>query len=1005
MTDVQAYPSPGEQLHGFTLKRCKYVPELQLTALQFEHDKTGADYLHIAREDSNNVFSISFKTNPPDATGVPHILEHTTLCGSQRYPVRDPFFKMLPRTLSNFMNAFTSSDHTTYPFATANSQDYKNLMSVYLDCTLNPLLQKHDYEQEGWRLGPQDPAAPPGDDKSKLIFKGVVYNEMKGQMSDAGYLYYIKFNEHLFPAINNSGGDPQKMTDLTYEQLKNYHARHYHPSNSKILTYGDMPLASHLEYIGNKLNSFDRIAPHNQIMTPERIDRPINITVQGPVDPMSPLNAQHKTSVTWLMGSTSDTLENFSLSLMTSLLTDGYGSPMYRNLIEAGLGTEWSPNTGYDGSSDVAIFSLGLNGVKRDKVDHVHQVIRDTLNQVRQRGFEQHKIQGLLHQMELGLKHKTANFGMSVMQRLIPGWFNGVDVFRSLDWQRTVDAFKAECAKGDYLESLLEKYLLSDRTMTFTMEPSTTHADELVEEESQRLAAKIQEASTKHGGLEQATKYLNAVETEMITLQNQEQDLSCLPTVHVKDIPVRKAQASTISTSVEGVPVRLLEAPTNGLTYFRAVSVFENLPVHLRTFVPLFCDALMRIGTTSKSMEEIEDLIKLKTGGISFGYYSASSPSDTTACNEGLSMSGFALDGNVAHMFEIMSLIICETDFDGPKAQSLVAELLQSAAAGVVDTIASSGHSFARRYAEAGLTVHGRYGEQTGGITQAANIATLVAHPELSTGIASELIKALKAIQSNALGNLSNMRVALTCGHEQSQTNLTALSYFLGFTFDKLGGLKSTALRLPLRDWTSGLTRGSKTFFELPYQVSYSGLALPTVPYTDPSSPTLAILAKLLTNKYLHREIREKGGAYSGGAYSRALDGVFGFYAYRDPNPENTLRVIDSVPQWTLDHRFETRDLDEAKLSVFQSIDAPRAVSQEGVTEFLSGVTPAMEQTRREALLNVSLQQIKDVTQKFLVDGIASGNVAMLGQKKAFVKESDGWSVERLGLGDAPSVS
>lgn len=230
VTELSQFPKPGEKLHGFTLVRSKHVPELELTALHLQHDKTGADYLHIARDDSNNVFSIGFKTNPPDDTGVPHILEHTTLCGSNKYPIRDPFFKMLPRTLSNFMNAFTASDHTFYPFATTNAQDFKNLMSVYLDATLHPLLKQSDFTQEGWRIGPENPLAEDEASK-KLVFKGVVYNEMKGQMSDAGYLYYIRFHDHIFPDINNSGGDPQKITDLTYEQLQKFHAEHYHPSS------------------------------------------------------------------------------------------------------------------------------------------------------------------------------------------------------------------------------------------------------------------------------------------------------------------------------------------------------------------------------------------------------------------------------------------------------------------------------------------------------------------------------------------------------------------------------------------------------------------------------------------------------------------------------------------------------------------------------------------------------------------------------------------------------
>ncbi|KAI4716863.1 hypothetical protein E4T48_06905 [Aureobasidium sp. EXF-10727] len=989
VTDLSNYPKPGDQLHGFTLKRAKHVPELELTALQFTHERTGADYLHIARDDQNNVFSIGFKTNPPDATGVPHILEHTTLCGSQKFPVRDPFFKMLPRSLSNFMNAFTSSDHTTYPFATTNAQDFKNLMAVYLDATLHPLLQEHDFTQEGWRLGPENPQAenPSSDD---IIFKGVVYNEMKGQMSDSQYLYYIRFHENLFPAINNSGGDPQKMTDLTYQQLKKFHADHYHPSNAKVLTYGNLPLADHLESIGKELESFSPISIDSDIKVPESLDNgPRSITVKGPLDPLNPADSQFKTSVTWLMGDTSNVLENFSLSIVSSLLMDGYGSPLYRNLIEAGLGPDFSPNTGFDGSGKRGVFSVGLNGVKQDNVPKVKEAVMETLRQVRGKGFDQSKIDGILHQLELSLKHKTANFGMSIIQRLKPGWFNGVDVFDALAWQQTVDTFKAECAKGGYLEGLLEKYLLNDSTLTFTMEPSATYGEDLLAEEAQRLASKKAEAEKIYGSKQEAYDQLKKRELELVEQQMQEQDLSCLPSVHVKDIPRTKPITETRQDSLNNVKVQWREAPTNGLTYFRALSIFKDLPTELRTFVPLFCDALMRIGTKTKSMEEIEDLIKLKTGGVSFGYHACTSPTNTKVCEEGLSLSGFALDQNVPAMYDLIRTIILETDFDGPKAKASLRELVQSAASGGVDTIAESGHAYARRVAEAGISPHGSLLEQTGGISQIKHMVSLASLSE----IGDDIIQPLKIIQQLIAANVSNMRVAITCGTESTSINEAALEGFLKNTF-------SSSSELSRQSQTSQtLTRTAKSFFPLPYQVYYSGLALPTVPYTDASGAPLAVLAQLLTHKHLHREIRERGGAYGGGAYSRALDGVFGFYSYRDPNPENTIKVLDNVGKWAVERKWSDRDLEDAKLSVFQALDAPRSVSEEGMTRFVSGVTPDMEQTRRQQLLDVTQEQVRDAAERFLVNGMSNSSMAVLGARKSFVDEAQGWKVQEIGLG------
>ncbi|KAK0109599.1 Mitochondrial presequence protease [Cadophora gregata] len=996
VTELARYPKPGDKLHGFTLVRAKHVPELELTALHLQHDKTGADYLHVAREDKNNVFSIGFKTNPPDDTGVPHILEHTTLCGSEKYPIRDPFFKMLPRTLSNFMNAFTASDHTFYPFSTTNKQDFKNLMSVYLDATLHPLLKQSDFTQEGWRIGPENPQAVQSADgveseESKLVFKGVVYNEMKGQMSDAGYLYYIRFQDHIFPAINNSGGDPQKITDLTYEQLKKFHAEHYHPSNAKVFTYGDMPLADHLVEVNAQLNAFERIQGDFEIRRPIDLSGgPQNVTVVGPVDPMVDKDMQYKTSTSWLMGDATNILEQFSLGVMSALLMDGYGSPLYRNLIEAGLGTDWSPNSGFDSSGRIGIFSVGLTGVKEADIPKVKEAIQKTFKEAHATGFEKSKIDGYLHQLEISLKHKTANFGMGLMQRIKPQWFEGVDPFESLAWNDTVSAFETELAKGGYLEGLMEKYLLNDNTLTFTMTPSTTYGEELAAEEAARLAGKIAEVTAKAGSEAKARAQLEKREAELLVEQGKSntEDLSCLPTVYVKDIPRQKETVEVRDSNVGNLSVQWREAPTNGLTYFRAVNMFENIPIELRSLIPLFTDCIMRLGTKNKTMEQLEDLIKLKTGGISASYFTTPSPLDFTSSSEGMSFAGTVLDRNVPDMFNLLTDLVLYTDFDSGEAQSRIRQLLQSAADGAVNNIASSGHVYARRFAEAGLTYSLRTKEEVSGLSQIKLVTSLASRPE-SEGLA-DVIEKLKAIQKLAFSRSGTFRAAITCGSESVSANEAALEQFSwSLQWPNVPDLK------PLRpDWS----RNKKTFFPLPYQVYYGALALPTESYVSPASAPLQILSQLLTHKHLHHEIREKGGAYGGGAYSRGLDGVFGFYSYRDPNPQNTMSIMRNAGRWAVDKQWSDRDLEEAKLSVFQSVDAPQAVSDEGMARFLSGVSDEMLQERRERLLDVTKKQVREVAQKYLIDlpEQGEGRMAFLGEKKQWVDGT--WETRDMGI-------
>lgn len=906
---------------------------------------------------------------------------------------------MLPRSLANFMNAFTSADYTAYPFATTNRKDFSNLMSVYLDATLHPLLNESDFAQEGWRIGPENPlaaanGATDGSD-SKLVFKGVVYNEMKGQMSDASYLFSTRFQDHIFPDINNSGGDPRKMTNLVYQDLKDFHARHYHPSNAKIFTYGDIPLADHLTEVNQQLDHFEKIRVDNHIKTPISLqDGPLNFKVAGPVDPLVAKDVQHKTSTSWLMGDTANLLESFSVSIMASLLLDGCGSPLYRNLIEAGLGVDWSPNTGYDNTGKTGIFSVGLSGVKKEDVPKVREAVRSTLLEIYRKGFDKGKIDGILHQLELTLKHKTANFGMGLMQMLQPGWFNGVDPINALAWDETITAFKHAFAEDGYLEGLLNRYLLNDNTLNFTMEPLESYGENLAAEETERLARKISQVSVQVGGELEARKHLTARELELTEAQDRarSQDLSCLPTVYIKDIPREMVNKQVRDSLLGDTRVQWREADTNGLTYFRAINTFKGLPSELRMLIPLFNDAIMRLGTKQKSVGEIEDLVKLKTGGIRVSYRAATSPTDLKRATEGLLFTGSALDKNIPEMYELLRMILQETDFDGVDARSRIHTLLQSDASGALDAIANSGNSYARRYAETNLTPQGLLNEQSSGLTHIHYYTTL-ARRSPSEGM-DDIISKLKAIQQFAISNSASLRTALTCGREATSSNEAALQTFLSSL------PSSNSIPTSPADLSPDIF-SSKTFIPVPYQVYYSALVLPTVPYVHPDSAPLQILSQLLTHKHLHHEIREKGGAYGGGANAHGVGGTFGFYSYRDPNPENTLKIMQHAGRWAHMKAWSNQDIEEAKISVFQGLDAPESVSEEGMVRFLGGIDPEMEQRKREQLLDVQIRDIQRVAQKYLVDGLGKATVAVLGERKEWIDEREGWHVKNIQIIEA----
>ena len=898
------------------------------------------------------------------------------------------------------MNAFTASDHTTYPFATTNQQDFSNLLSVYLDATLHPLLKESDFRQEGWRLGPEDPrAAEPVEGQPEkqlsledIVFKGVVYNEMKGQISDANYLYYIRFKESIFPSLNNSGGDPEYITDLTHKQLTDFSKRNYHPSNSKILTYGDMPLAEHLQQIGGVLDGFQKGQADTDIKKPLDLSKgPLNVTVPGPIDTFAGEDKQHKTSTSWYMGDTTDIVETFSVGIVSSLLLDGYGSPMYRALVESGLGSSFTPNTGLDPSGRTPIFSVGLNGVTEANAATIKDVIQNALRESVSAGFSEEKVQGFLHQLELALRHKTANFGIGVMEKTISTWLNGSNPMKELAWNDVIDEFKARYAQPRYLESLVEKYLINDQCMTFTMVGTPTFSKELDDKEVVRKDTKLAQLIEQHGSVEKAIAKLGDEELELLKIQEDAHnaDLSCLPSLRVKDISREKERKPVRESKVDGTDVVWREAPTNGLTYFQALNDFVDLPNDLRLLMPLFNDCVMRLGTANRSMEQWEDLIKLKTGGISTSSFLVSSPTHLNQFKEGMQFSGFAIDENIPEMLEMLSVLVQETDFASPAAPAMIQELLRMTTNGALDAIAGTGHRFAVNAAAASLSPSLWVQEQQSGLDQLQATANLLRDAESSPERLQELIEKLRLIQSFAISS-SNLRVRMVCEPESASRNESTLQKWIS----GLPKTQSPASSLS----TSAFKSASKAFYDMPYKVYYSGQAAQTVPFVDPSSASLSVLSQLLTHNYLHPEIREKGGAYGAGASSGPLKGLFTFMSYRDPNPLNSMKVFSNSGIFARDRAWSEREIEEAKLGIFQGLDAPVSVDDEGARYFMSGVTHEMDQRWREQILDVTAKDVNAAADNFLVNA-SRKTTCVLGEKKDWTESE--WEVRKLSMDPA----
>ncbi|KAL4657639.1 presequence protease, mitochondrial-like [Arapaima gigas] len=968
---------PGQRIHGFTVQQVSPVPDLFLTAIQLTHDNTGAQYLHVARDDPNNLFSVQFRTTPMDSTGVPHILEHTVLCGSLKFPCRDPFFKMLNRSLSTFMNAFTASDYTMYPFSTQNAKDFQNLLSVYLDAVFFPCLRELDFWQEGWRLeheNPNDPSSP-------LVFKGVVFNEMKGAFAQNESLYAQHLQNKLFPDHTYSvvsGGEPLTIPDLTLEQLKQFHATHYHPSNARFFTYGDLPLESHLKQIHEEaLCKFDWIEPNTAVPSQRRWDRPREYHITCGSDPLSPEPSKQNTlCVSYLLGDITDSFEAFTLSLLSSLMVNGPNSPLYKALIEPKIGTDFSSVVGYDGSTKEASFSIGLQGIAEEDMETVKHIIFQTIDEIIATGFEEQRIEALLHKIEVQMKHQSTSFGLSLAFHIAPCWNHDGDPVQLLKISDNVAKFK-QCLKNNprYLQEKVQQYF-KDNThrLTLSMNPDEAYVEKQAKAEQEKLQQKMQSLSDSD------RKEIYNKGLQLLSIQSMPQDTSCLPALKVSDIeptlaptPLEMGRAGTY------VPVQLCPQPTNGMVYFHAMCSLQSLPDDLKVYVPLFCNVITKLGCGSLDYRQQSQQMELKTGGMEVSPQVITDSANLDVYEQGILLISSCLERNMPDMFHLWSEIFNRAHFEDVERLRV---LVTMAAQELSNGISYSGHRYAMTRAGHTLTAAGKLHETFGGIDQVRFMKSLAEMSDLNA-----VLRKLPQIQKYIF-NKDNMRCAINATPQNISDASSEVEKFLGrISTDKTDRRQGQA---NIVEQASFKPAQMKTYFELPFPVSYVGESIRTVPFAHEDYASLCVLSRMMTAKFLHGEIREKGGAYGGGA-TMGRGGLFSFYSYRDPSSAQTLSAFQGAVEWAKAGKFSQQDIDEAKLSVFSVVDAPVAPSDKGMDQFINGVTDDLKQKHREQLFTVTKQSLTDVASRYLGIGQKTRGVAILGPKNEIIEKDPSW--------------
>ncbi|MEM8561224.1 MAG: insulinase family protein, partial [Pseudomonadota bacterium] len=590
------------------------INSLNISVEHYEHQKTGAVHYHLSADSSENVFLVALRTVPEDSTGVAHILEHTALCGSQRYPVRDPFFMMLRRSLNTFMNAFTSSDWTAYPFASQNRKDFRNLLDVYLDAVFFSRLDPLDFAQEGHRVE----FTKPDDPNSDLVFKGVVFNEMKGAMSSVPSVLWSTLCEQLFPSTtyhHNSGGDPEHIPDLSYGELKSFYESHYHPSNAIFMTFGDIPASEHQAVFEERaLSHFSKLDQTIKVHPEQRLSQPVRHEAFYAFEEAA--SKEHKTHIVigWLLGESSDLEALLEAQLLSSVLLDNSASPLQRMLETTPLGHAPSPLCGLEDSMREMVFCCGVEGSEARHADAVEAMVLEVLTDLAEQGIERDRLEAVLHQLEIHQREISGDsypYGLQLILQALGCATHYSDPIAVLDLEPVIASLRLKIEDPDYIRSLAKRLLLDNpHRVTLVMQPDEDLSARRTAAEKDRLC-EIRRQMDKKSCAD--TVKLAA---DLAARQQKIDDESILPKVTLEDVPAHLPEPSFENHRVNGIEVSAYRQGTNGLVYQQLVSPIPVLEPEQLLYLPLFNQILTELGVDEQDYLSTQQRQSATVGSI-----------------------------------------------------------------------------------------------------------------------------------------------------------------------------------------------------------------------------------------------------------------------------------------------------------------------------------------------------------------------------------------------------
>jgi presequence protease len=946
----------------------------------YEHARTGAQVISVVNTDENKTFGAVLRTPVDDSKGVPHILEHSVLCGSRKYAIKEPFVELMKGSLNTFLNAFTYPDRTCYPVASANLADFYNLVDVYLDAVLHPacVADPRTFAQEGWHYEVEDKEG--GDDKigssavpASVRLKGVVFNEMKGVYSSPDAVHGRAVQQALFPDNTyaaDSGGDPAAIPDLTFDEFAAFHARFYHPSNARFWFYGDDPPEERLRRLGAYLDEFEKrdatdseVSPQPLFNEPRRVVAKYAASAAEDGEGTDAAGASPQkefVSLNWVLAPDAVDLETeLALGFLDYLLLGTSAAPLRKALNDSGLG-EALIGGGLQDELRQPIFSVGLKGVAPGDAPKVEALIMDELRRLASEGFPSSAVEAAVNTIEFSLReNNTGSFprGLSLMLRAAPAWIYGRDPVAPLQWEADLAHLKGRLAAGeDVFRPLIARFLVDNpHRVAVTLQPDPALGPAQEAAEQARVDAAV--AAMGPAGLAAAAEETAALRERQET-PDPPAALACIPSLALSDIPKAAPEVPTdlgpAGPAGAGATLLAHDLPTSGVLYVEACLPLERVPARLLPLVPLFSRCLTQMGTATESFVELTDRIGRKTGGLSVSPLIADvrgKPSDPASF---LIVSGKAMADKAGDLFDLASDILLTARLDDrDRFRQMVLETRAGLEAGVV----GAGHRFAARRLDAPRSVAGWAGDAMGGLAYLDFIRDLAKRVDDDAGWAG-VAADLEAIRAAVLGAAGAV-VNATADGRTLELASPLIDSFLGRLPGTPTGGNSTC------DWAAAASTvpNASLALTVPTQVNYVGKAANL--YEDGGyklTGAAYVASKVLGTSWLWDRVRVSGGAYGGFADFDSHSGQFTYLSYRDPNLLDTLDVYDGTPGWLKSLDLDADALTKAIIGTVGDIDAyqlPDAKGHAALMRHLLGVTQAERQQRRDEVLGTSLADVR----------------------------------------------